>query len=95
MIGWFPVILFTSGLSLSGQAQDYLQKRDKRGLSKCDHEGCFEGSDPENGCRVLYNQDEVKQVKPQTFKMEQVSFKGRSWITVLGVQNLDLNMLTG
>ena len=73
VIGWFPVILLLLVCPLSGQAQDYLQKRINVDYQNATMRDVLKDLTQKTGVEFLYNQDEVKQVKPQTFKMEQVS----------------------
>ena len=75
VIGWFPVILLLLVCPLSGQAQDYLQKRINVDYQNATMRDVLKDLTQKTGVEFLYNQDEVKQVKPQTFKMEQVSLK--------------------
>lgn len=53
VIGWFPVILLLLGLSSLGTGARLSSEENKRGLSKCDHEGCFESLTQKTGCRVF------------------------------------------
>lgn len=73
VIGWFPVILLLLVCPLSGQAQDYLQKRINVDYQNATMRDVLKDLTQKTGVEFLYNQDEVKQVKLQTFKMEQVS----------------------
>lgn len=75
IIGWFPMILFLLVVPLSGQAQEYLKKKVDVEYHNALIKDILKDITNKLGVEFLYNQDEVKQVKPQTFTLKQVTVK--------------------
>ena len=73
--GWFPMILLLLICPFVGQAQDYPQKRIDVDYQNATMRDILTDLTQKTGVEFLYNQDEVKQVKPQTFTMKQVTLK--------------------
>lgn len=75
IIGWLSVIFLLLFFSLPGQAQEYIKKKVNVEYSHATMKDILTDLTRKTGIEFLYNQDEVKQVKPQTFTMKQVSVK--------------------
>ena len=59
VIGWFPVILLLLVCPLSGQAQDYLQKRINVDYQNATMRDVLKDLTQKTGVEFLYNQDET------------------------------------
>lgn len=70
-----PVLLFMFAFSLTGWAQDYPQKKIDVEYKGREMKEILKDLTQKIGVDFLYNLDEIKQIKPQTFEMKQVTVK--------------------
>ena len=70
-----PVLLFMFAFSLTGWAQDYPQKKIDVEYKGWEMKEILKDLTQKIGVDFLYNLDEIKQIKPQTFEMKQVTVK--------------------
>ena len=73
MLGWLSVLLLLFSCPTYAQEQDYLKKKIDVTYAAAAMKEILTDLTKKTGIEFLYNQDEVKQVQPQTFTMKQVT----------------------
>lgn len=75
IFGWLPVVLLLLSYPTYAQEQDYLKKRIDVAYDSAMMKDILTDLTKKTEIEFLYNQDEVKQIKAQTFVMKQVTVK--------------------